>query len=164
MADLGAISLWIALALSAYSMLGSVAGKLRTSPALVESARSATYAAGLVLLVATLCLIISFISRDFEIAYVAAHSDLAMPNRFTWVAFYAGNEGSLLYIATVLSIMSAIAVWRAPEKLKDAIPYTTAVLMLTLTFFPTFCQASLVNEFVFDDSTILNNHFKRIFL
>ena len=135
MADLGAISLWIALALSAYSMLGSVAGKLRTSPALVESARSATYAAGLVLLVATLCLIISFISRDFEIAYVAAHSDLAMPNRFTWVAFYAGNEGSLLYIATVLSIMSAIAVWRAPEKLKDAIPYTTAVLMLTLTFF-----------------------------
>ena len=135
MADLGAISLWIALALTAYSTMGSVAGKLRTSPALVESARSAMYAAGLVLLVATLSLIISFISRDFEIAYVAAHSDLAMANRFTWVAFYAGNEGSLLYIATVLSIMSAIAVWRAPEKIKDAMPYTTAVLMLVLTFF-----------------------------
>ncbi|MCS5670170.1 MAG: heme lyase CcmF/NrfE family subunit [Dehalococcoidia bacterium] len=135
MADLGAISLWIALALTAYSTMGSVAGKLRTSPALVESARSAMYAAGLVLLVATLSLIISFISRDFEIAYVAAHSDLAMANRFTWVAFYAGNEGSLLYIATVLSIMSAIAVWRAPEKIKDALPYTTAVLMLVLTFF-----------------------------
>ena len=135
MADLGAISLWIALALTAYSTMGSVAGKLRSSPALVESARSAMYAAGLVLLVATLSLIISFISRDFEIAYVAAHSDLAMANRFTWVAFYAGNEGSLLYIATVLSIMSAIAVWRAPEKIKDAMPYTTAVLMLVLTFF-----------------------------
>ena len=66
---------------------------------------------------------------------MAAHSDLAMPNRFTWVAFYAGNEGSLLYIATILAIMSAIAVWRAPEKFKDALPYTTAVLMLTLTFF-----------------------------
>ena len=135
MADLGAISLWIALALTAYSTMGSVAGKLRTSPALVESARSAMYAAGLVLLVATLSLIISFISRDFEIAYVAAHSDLAMENRFTWVAFYAGNEGSLLYIATVLAIMSAIAVWRAPGKIKDAMPYTTAVLMLVLTFF-----------------------------
>jgi len=77
MADLGAISLWIALALAAYSTVGSVAGKLRTSPALVESAQSAMYAAGLVLLVATLSLIIAFISRDFEIAYVAAHSDLA---------------------------------------------------------------------------------------
>ncbi len=135
MAELGEISIWIALALAAYSTVGSVAGKLRTSPALVESARSAMYATGLAILVATLSLVVAFISRDFEIAYVAAHSDLAMPNRFTWVAFYAGNEGSLLYIATVLAIMSAIAVWRAPEKLKDALPYTTAVLMLTLTFF-----------------------------
>ena len=135
MADLGAISLWIALALTVYSTVGSVAGKLRVSPALVESAQSAVYAAGLVLIVATLSLVISFISRDFEIAYVAAHSDLAMANRFTWVAFYAGNEGSLLYIATVMSVMSAIAVWRAPKALKEAMPYTTAVLMLVLTFF-----------------------------
>ena len=135
MADLGAISLWIALALAAYSTVGSVAGKLRLSPALVESAQSAMYAAGLALLVATFSLVTAFINRDFEIAYVAAHSDLAMPNNLTWVAFYAGNEGSLLYISTVLAIISAIAIWRAPEKLKDALPYTTAVLMLTLTFF-----------------------------
>ena len=87
---------------------------MRLSPALIESSQSALYAAALALLVATFSLVIAFISRDFEIAYVAAHSDLAMDNKFTWVAFYAGNEGSLLYIATVLSIMSAIAVWRAP--------------------------------------------------
>ena len=135
MAELGSISLWIALALAAYSTIGSVAGKLRLSPALVESAQSAMYAAVLALLVATLSLVIAFISHDFEIAYVAAHSDLAMPKRFTWVAFYAGNEGSLLYIAAILSIMSAIAVWRSPQRFKDALPYTTAVLMLTLTFF-----------------------------
>ncbi|MDA0263564.1 MAG: cytochrome c biogenesis protein CcsA [Chloroflexi bacterium] len=135
MADLGAISLWIALALAAYSTIGSVAGKIRTSPALVESAQSAMYGAALALLVATFSLVIGFISRDFEIAYVAAHSDLAMPSQFTWVAFYAGNEGSLLFIAVTLAIMASLAVWRAPEKLRDALPYTTAVLMLTLTFF-----------------------------
>ena len=135
MAELGAISLWIAVALAAYSTIGSVAGKLRLSPALIESSQSAMYAAALALLVATFSLVIAFISRDFEIAYVAAHSDLAMPNKFTWVAFYAGNEGSLLYIATVLSIMSAIAIWRAPEKMRDSLPYTTAILMFTLTFF-----------------------------
>ncbi|MDA1127276.1 MAG: cytochrome c biogenesis protein CcsA [Chloroflexi bacterium] len=135
MADLGSISLWIALALAAYSTIASVAGKLRLSPALVESAQSAAYAAVLALLVSTLSLVIAFISHDFEIAYVAAHSDLAMPKQFTWVAFYAGNEGSLLYIGLVLSVMSAIAIWRSPERLKDALPYTTAVLMLTLTFF-----------------------------
>ena len=135
MSDLGSISLWIALALAAYSAIGSVAGKLRSSPALVESAQTAMYATVLALLVATLSLVIAFINHDFEIAYVAAHSNLAMPKGLTWVAFYAGNEGSLLYIAAVLSIMSAIAVWRSPERFKDALPYTTAVLMLTLTFF-----------------------------
>ena len=135
MAELGAISLWIALALAAYSTTGSVIGKLRLAPALVESAKTAMYVAALALLVSTLSLVIAFISRDFEIAYVAAHSDLAMENKFTWVAFYAGNEGSLLYIGTILAIMSSVAVWRSPEKFRDALPYTTAVLMLTLSFF-----------------------------
>ena len=135
MGDLGAISLWSALALAAYSTVGSVAGKLRGSVALVDSAQAAMYATVVALIVSTLSLVVSFISRDFEISYVARHSDLAMPDRFTWVAFYAGNEGSLLYIAMVLSIMAAIAVWRAPERVRDALPYTTGVLMLVLTFF-----------------------------
>ena len=135
MGDLGAISLWLALALAAYSSIGSVAGKLRGSLALVESAQAAMYAAVLALIVSTFSLVVSFISRDFEISYVARHSDLAMPDHFTWVAFYAGNEGSLLYIAVVLSIMCAIAVWRAPERVRDALPYTTGTMMLVLTFF-----------------------------
>ena len=135
MGEVGAISLWIALALTAYSTVGSFAGRWRGAPALVESARSALYAALVALFIATLSLVVAFISRDFEIAYVAHHSDLAMPDRFTWVAFYAGNEGSLLFIAMVLSIMSAIAVWRAPEKTRDSLPYTTGVMMLVLTFF-----------------------------
>ena len=133
--DLGAISLWLALALAAYSTVGSMAGKLRGSVALVDSAQAAMYATVVVLFVSTMSLVVSFIGRDFEIAYVARHSDLAMPDRFTWVAFYAGNEGSLLYIAMVLSVMAAIAVWRAPERVRDALPYTTGVLMLVLTFF-----------------------------
>ena len=135
MGDLGAISLWIALGLAAYSSVGSVAGKMRGSVALVDSAQAAVYATVVVLFVSTLSLVVSFIGRDFEVAYVARHSDLAMPDRFTWVAFYAGNEGSLLYIAMVLSVMSAIAVWRAPERVRDALPYSTGVMMLVLTFF-----------------------------
>ncbi len=135
MGDLGAISLWIALALAGYSSVGSIAGKLRGSAALVESAQTAMYATVVVLLVATLSLVVLFVNRDFEIAYVALHSDLAMPDRYTWVAFYAGNEGSLLYIAMVLSVMAAVAVWRAPERMRDALPFTTGALMLVLAFF-----------------------------
>ena len=135
MADLGAISLWIALALSSYAAIGSVLGKLRGVPALVESSRKAVYLLVLVLLVSTLSLVAAFLNRDFEIAYVAAHSNLAMDHIFTWVAFYAGNEGSLLYIAFVLAVMSATAVWLAPAKLRETLPYTAATMMLVLTFF-----------------------------
>ena len=135
MADLGAICLWIALALASYAAMGSVVGKLRDSPILIESSRSAVYMTVLVILVAAFSLVISFINQDFEVAYVAAHSDLAMPHRFTWVAFYAGNEGSLLFIAFALAAMSGIAVWLAPAKVRDTLPYTTGVLMVILAFF-----------------------------
>ena len=135
MADLGAITLWIGLALSSYAAIGSVLGQMRGVPALVESARRAVYLLALVMLVATLSLVGSFINRDFEVAYVAAHSNLAMPDIFTWVAFYAGNEGSLLYIAFILSVMAAIAIRWAPRQVRETLPYTTATLMVVQTFF-----------------------------
>ena len=135
MADLGAMALWIGLALSGYAAIGSVLGQLRGAPALVESARRSVYVLVLAMLVATLSLIGSFINRDFEVAYVAAHSNLAMPDIYTWVAFYAGNEGSLLYIAFALSVMAAIALRWAPASTRDTLPYTTAALMVIQTFF-----------------------------
>ena len=135
MADLGAMCVWIALALASYGAVGSVLGKLRGSPELVVSAQRASHLTVLALTVATLSLVTLFINRDFEVAYVAAHSDIAMEDHLTWVAFYAGNEGSLLYIAFVLSIMAAIAIWRAPAATRETLPYTTGVLMVVLTFF-----------------------------
>ena len=135
MADLGAMALWIGLALSAYAAIGSILGQMRGVPALVESARRSVYVLVLAMLVATLSLIGSFINRDFTVAYVAAHSNLAMPDIYTWVAFYAGNEGSLLYIAFVLSVMAAIALRWAPASTRDTLPYTTAALMVIQTFF-----------------------------
>ena len=135
MAELGVMALWMGLALSGYAAIGSVVGQVRGAPALVESARRAVYVLALVMLVATLSLIGSFINRDFEVAYVAAHSNRAMPDIYTWVAFYAGNEGSLLYIALVLAAMSAIALRWAPAATRDTLPYTTATLMVIQTFF-----------------------------
>ncbi len=135
MAELGEISLWLGLALSGYAFFGSVAGKVRGIPALVDSARRSVYVLTLVMLVATFSLIGSFINRDYEVAYVAAHSNNAMPDIYTWVAFYAGNEGSLLYIAFILSVMAAIAIRWAPLRVTDTLPYTTAALMVVQTFF-----------------------------
>ncbi len=135
MADLGASVLWIALALAIYAVAASVAGQLRGAPALVDSGRKASYALVLVLLVATLSLVQSFITHDFSVAYVAAHSSVAMPNIYTWVAFYAGNEGSLLYIAFALSVMAALAIRLAPAATRPTLAWTVAILMFIEVFF-----------------------------
>ena len=135
MAELGSISLLIALALALYSAAGSVLGSVRHVPRLEASARNATYLIPIALGLATASLVAAFVSRDFQIAYVAAHSNLAMKPVYTWVALYAGNEGSLLYIALVLSGMAALAVKLAPASLRESLPYTNAILMMILTFF-----------------------------
>jgi len=135
MANLGAIGLYIALVLSSYSVIGSLIGKSIGITALEESARRAIHVLLLVLFITTLSLVIAFINRDFQIAYVAAHSNLAMQNIYTWVAFYAGNEGSLLFIAFALSLLSSIAICLAPGRTKETLAYTVTVLMLVETFF-----------------------------
>ena len=135
MADLGSIALLCAFALSSYSAVGSLLGAWKRLPPLVESARHAVYLAALSLVVATVGLVGAFLAHDFEVSYVAQHSNLAMPRVYTWVAFYAGNEGSLLFIATVLALLCSLAVVWAPTKLKDSMPHATTVMMLVLTFF-----------------------------
>ncbi len=135
MADLGSITLLIALALAAYSTVGSALGRVRSIPALVESAHYAAYLLVFILAVSVASLVGAFLSNDFEVKYVAEHSSLAMPRIYTWVAFYAGNEGSLLYIAFALSGLSALALLLSPREARDSLPYTNATLMLVLTFF-----------------------------
>ena len=152
MGDLGLISLWIALALATYSAVGSVVGQVKNNAALVESARYATYLVMLALIISTLSLVGAFVARDFELQYVFQHSNLAMPRIYTWVAFYAGNEGSLLFIATALSVLAALAVVLAPAKFRPSLPYTNAVLMLILVFFIAV-MAVLANPFAKLDFT-----------
>ncbi|MDA0988850.1 MAG: cytochrome c biogenesis protein CcsA, partial [Chloroflexi bacterium] len=135
MADLGSISLLLALALGIYSAAGSLLGVWKKNPQLVQSARTATYLAPMTLGVATASMVGAFVTSDFQVAYVAAHSSLAMDTQYIWVAFYAGNEGSLLFIAFVLSILSAIAIFFAPKVLQTSLPYTNMVLMVVLVFF-----------------------------
>jgi len=89
------------------------------------------------LIVATVSLVIGFVTKDFEIQYVYAHSSHAMEPIYTWVAFYAGNEGSLLFIALMLSVMSTIAILFSPRSIDNIRPYVISTLMSIQLFFLT---------------------------
>ena len=146
MADLGNIALLLAIPVSLYSIIGSFIGKGLNSLELVRSARYAALSLPLVLGIATGCLVLSFVTHDFEIKYVAEHSNFAMEPWLTWVAFYAGNEGSLLFIANIYSLLAFFALWRVPVESQFSLPYTTAVMMLVVLFF-TLVMATMANPF-----------------
>ena len=58
------------------------------------------------LAISTLSLVHAFVTHDFSVRYVAENSSLALPQVYTWVALYAGNAGSLLFIATIYSFLN----------------------------------------------------------
>jgi len=135
MGDLGFMALLIGLVLAIYGAIGSILGKFLGNQGLIDSARFASYLTTLALMISAFSLVGSFLNRDFELKYVFEHSSLSMPRLYTWVAIYAGNEGSLLFIATLLSILSTTAIFLSPYTLKPSLPYTIATLMFILIFF-----------------------------
>jgi cytochrome c-type biogenesis protein CcmF len=135
MADLGVMALLLGLALSMYAVVGSIVGEKKGMAELVVSARRAMYMTLLSALIASAALINAFVQNDFSIKYVADHSNTLMDRAFVWVAFYAGNEGSLLYILLVLTIISAISIWFAPKRLARSMPWTIAILAVIQLFY-----------------------------
>jgi len=135
MVDVGAVALVAALVTAVYAALGSFVGAWSGSPELVKSARYGLFAVLPLLMVATTALVYAFVTRDFQVRYVAENSSLAMPRVYTWVAFYAGNAGSLLYLALLLSLLSTLAVLSMRRRLPVTTSYATGMLAVVLTFF-----------------------------
>ncbi len=135
MADLGAMALLLGMALSIYAAVGAIVGEKIGMAELAVSARRALYMTALTVLAASGALVNAFVNNDFSIKYVADHSNTLMDRAFVWVAFYAGNEGSLLYILLVLSIISAISIRFAPRRLARSLPWTIAILSVIQLFY-----------------------------
>ena len=135
MVDAGQLALVIAMVVTAYAVIASFVGAWQRIPDLTASARYGFYSVPALLFVSTAALVYAFVTRDFSVRYVAENSNLAMSPIYTWVAFYAGNAGSLLYLALVLAVVSAIAVLTIRKRLPHTTPYALGVMALILAFF-----------------------------
>lgn len=133
--DAGVVALFVAFVVGGYVMAASFLGARLQAPALVLSARYGMMTVPALLLTSTLALVYAFVTDDFSVRYVAENSSRALPNAYTWVALYAGNAGSLLFIAMVYSILSVAAVVGLSRSLPYTAPYATSVMALVLTFF-----------------------------
>jgi cytochrome c-type biogenesis protein CcmF len=146
MVEIGYFSLVFALMFTAYSGLSSIFGVRGQRGELVVSSENAAIVAWGFLTVASGALIYALVSRDFQIEYVARYTNRTLPLIYTLTAFYAGQEGSLLLWAWLLSLFSSIVIWQNREKNRDLIPHTTLVLM-AITFFFLLLLVFVTNPF-----------------
>ena len=133
--ETGQLALLIALIVAGYVAISSFLGATRRVPDLIVSGRYALYTVPVLLLISSLALVNAFVDRDFSVRYVAENSNLAMPKAYTWVAMYAGNAGSILFLTTVFSVLSVLCILSMRRRLPQTVPYTTGILALVLTFF-----------------------------
>ncbi|HYP13765.1 MAG TPA: cytochrome c biogenesis protein CcsA, partial [Bryobacteraceae bacterium] len=135
MENLGALALLLAFCFSIYSILASVVGKWKQKPFLTHSAERGVYSIFLLVTAAAGILVYALIWGDYRLAYVAMHSNKAMPTAYKFAAWWGGQSGSLLLWAWVLAAYSAVVVFQNRRKFRDMMPYVVAVLMSVQCFF-----------------------------
>ena len=135
MENLGTLAILLAFCFAIYAVIGSVAGKLGRRPFLVLSAERAVYCVWALLTVAVSVLVYSLIAGDFRLSYVAEHSNKSMNLPYKFASWWGGQEGSLLLWSWLLATYTSVVVFQNRRKFREMMPYVTAVLMATETFF-----------------------------
>ena len=132
---LGHLSLWLAFLVGLWGAITGFAGGAQQRFDLQRSARRATFALFGALLVAVISLEVAIFRHDFNLEYVAAYTSRNLPTFYLWSALYAGQKGSLLFWATVLSLFAALTQLLTGRRHRVYLPYVAAVTCLVATFF-----------------------------
>ena len=134
MATLGgaalALAFLTAVAAAAMALLGS-----RGDGRWVERSRRAVYLLFALLTICVVVIEVAFARDDFSFEVVQQHSSLDTPGFYKLAAMWSSQEGSLLLWAWVLSIASAAALRVTRNRLREVVPYATAVLAGVAAFF-----------------------------
>lgn len=77
----------------------------------------------------------AFMTDDFSFAVVASHSSIDTPPFYKFTAMWSSQQGSLLLWAFILSVVSTVSLAATKHKLRDVVPWATAVMMGVSIFF-----------------------------
>src|SRR5207302_2616850 len=132
---LGTLALWIAALLGVWGAVAGFAGGATGRIDLQQSARRAVVAMCGLLCAAVFSLEWALFHHDFNIEYVAAYTSRNLPTFYTWSALYAGQKGSLLFWATVLTLFGSLAQLLTAGRHRVYLPYVAAVTAVVAAFF-----------------------------
>jgi cytochrome c-type biogenesis protein CcmF len=134
MASLGSALLGLAFLAALAAAALALAGRKGDERLLTFSRRTVYGFSGLI----TACVVIievAFARDDFSFNIVAEHSSIETPSGYKLAAMWSSQEGSLLLWAFVLSLAASAALWATRRKLRELVPWATAVMMGVAAFF-----------------------------
>jgi len=146
MENLGALALLLAFCICLYAIVASVIGRVRNKPFLALSGERAVLAVWFLISSAAGILIYSLMTGDMRMAYVASHTNRAMPLFYKFSAWWGGQEGSLLFWSWILSTYGAVVVITGRGKHRLLMPWVVAILSSVQIFFLTL-NAFVVSPF-----------------
>jgi len=147
MANIGYNALFIALVASVYSAIAFAVGARGDKyKVFSESARNSLLAVCGLVSISVILLLIALLTHNFQIEYVYKYSSTDTPLFYLISGLWAGNDGSLLFWAWLLSIFAAIVVLRKRSVANSLVPYASAIIMTTQSFFLTLLLL-LLNPF-----------------
>ncbi|MCC6773931.1 MAG: heme lyase CcmF/NrfE family subunit [Gemmatimonadaceae bacterium] len=132
---IGLNALMVALAVAAFGVVMAPIGVRRARADLVRATYSATYAMFALVTIATFAMIFALVTHDFSVGYVAQVGSRATPLFYTIISLWGALEGSILFWAWVLSLLSALVVFWNRDREGALIPYTTMTMLAVSVFF-----------------------------
>ncbi len=146
----GSFALLLALLAASYAFVAGIAGVLTRRALLIKSARNAGMAVFFLVTFAVGALEYFFFTDNFSLAYVAEHSNRALPLFYKFAALWSGQEGSLLFWTWLLSTYAFFALFLNRNKHPELMPFAGVVLAGVEVFFLT------LNNFVANAFTVLS--------
>ncbi|WP_227762947.1 heme lyase CcmF/NrfE family subunit [Zhaonella formicivorans] len=135
MADLGKLSLLVALAITVYAIFAYIFGLRANNKPLLESAKGGVLAIGFLTTVASVVLFYLLLISDFSVEYVYQYTSKNLPTFYKLSAFWAGNAGSLLLWAWLLGIYTTIVAYSKKHTTNATVPYVLIILLINSLFF-----------------------------
>jgi cytochrome c-type biogenesis protein CcmF len=133
-ASVGGAALALAFCVAILAAIAALAGR-RRSRRWIDFSRRAVYALCALLTLCVVLIELAFAGNDFSLKIVQEHSSIETPAFYKLGAMWSSQEGSLLLWAWVLSIASSVALYATRTKLREVVPYATAVMASIAAFF-----------------------------
>ncbi|MDQ6806519.1 MAG: cytochrome c biogenesis protein CcsA [Actinomycetota bacterium] len=140
MASVGRALLILGLVVAVYGLAASLHGARTGQRAWIDSGRRSMYAIAGLMTFAFGIIEVAFLRSDFAYTIVSGASSTTTPTFYKAAAVWSTQQGSLLLWVWLLSMWSSLALLLTRHRVRELVPYATAILLGFCTFFLTLAN------------------------